>query len=212
MAELKDQLSLLGRKTEYKQDYAPEVLEAFDNKHPENDYWVRFNCPEFTSLCPITGQPDFAEIRISYIPDIKMVESKSLKLYLFSFRSHGAFHEDCVNIIMKDLIKLMNPKYIEVTGIFTPRGGISILSVCQLWPSGNEVRTDGGTSADESGVILYSPYFFIQFSMLILGMRARCFTFSVTIIKLQVTAVAPISKSKSSISLPCFFSTALQSP
>ena len=58
MAELKDQLSLLGRKTEYKQDYAPEVLEAFDNKHPENDYWVRFNCPEFTSLCPITGQPD----------------------------------------------------------------------------------------------------------------------------------------------------------
>ena len=104
MTELKDQLSLLGRKTEYKQDYAPEVLEAFDNKHPGNDYWVRFNCPEFTSLCPITGQPDFAEIRISYIPDIKMVESKSLKLYLFSFRNHGDFHEDCVNIIMKDLI------------------------------------------------------------------------------------------------------------
>ena len=67
MTELKDQLSLLGRKTEYKQDYAPEVLEAFDNKHPGNDYWVRFNCPEFTSLCPITGQPDFAEIRISYL-------------------------------------------------------------------------------------------------------------------------------------------------
>lgn len=71
MTELKDQLSLLGRKTEYKQDYAPEVLEAFDNKHPGNDYWVRFNCPEFTSLCPITGQPDFAEIHISYIPDVK---------------------------------------------------------------------------------------------------------------------------------------------
>ena len=126
MTELKDQLSLLGRKTEYRQNYAPEVLEAFDNKHPGNDYWVRFNCPEFTSLCPITGQPDFAEIRICYIPDVKMVESKSLKLYLFSFRNHGAFHEDCVNIIMKDLIHLMNPKYIEVTGIFTPRGGISI--------------------------------------------------------------------------------------
>ena len=126
MSELKEQLHLLGRKTDYKQDYAPEVLEAFDNKHPENDYWVRFNCPEFTSLCPITGQPDFAEIRISYIPDIKMVESKSLKIYLFSFRNHGAFHEDCVNIILKDLIKLMNPKYIEVTGLFTPRGGISI--------------------------------------------------------------------------------------
>ena len=93
--ELNDQLSLLGRKTEYKQTYAPEVLEAFDNKHPDNDYWVRFNCPEFTSLCPITGQPDFAEIRISYLPAVKMVESKSLKLYLFSFRNHGAFHEDC---------------------------------------------------------------------------------------------------------------------
>ena len=124
--ELNDQLSLLGRKTEYKQTYAPEVLEAFDNKHPDNDYWVRFNCPEFTSLCPITGQPDFAEIRISYLPAMKMVESKSLKLYLFSFRNHGAFHEDCVNIIMKDLIALMQPKYIEVIGIFTPRGGISI--------------------------------------------------------------------------------------
>lgn len=75
---------------------------------------------------PDNGTARFAEIRISYIPDVKMVESKSLKLYLFSFRNHGAFHEDCVNIIMKDLIRLMNPKYIEVTGIFTPRGGISI--------------------------------------------------------------------------------------
>lgn len=121
-----DDLTLLGSKTTYKQDYAPDVLEAFVNKHPDNDYWVTFDCPEFTSLCPITGQPDFATIRIDYIPNIKMVESKSLKLYLFSFRNHGAFHEDCVNIIMKDLIKLMDPKYIEVTGIFTPRGGISI--------------------------------------------------------------------------------------
>ena len=109
-----DGLQALGAKTEYRMDYAPEVLETFVNKHPGNDYWVRFNCPEFTSLCPITGQPDFAEIRISYIPDVKMVESKSLKLYLFSFRNHGDFHEDCVNIIMKDLIKLMDPKYIEV--------------------------------------------------------------------------------------------------
>lgn len=121
-----DNLSLLGRKTVYKTEYAPDVLETFENKHPDNDYWVTFSCPEFTSLCPITGQPDFATIYIDYIPDVKMVESKSLKLYLFSFRNHGAFHEDCVNIIMKDLIRLMNPKYIEVTGIFTPRGGISI--------------------------------------------------------------------------------------
>ena len=87
---------------------------------------MQFNCPEFTSLCPITGQPDFAEIKIMYLPDEKMVESKSLKLYLFSFRNHGDFHEDCVNKIMKDLVRLMNPKYIEVTGLFTPRGGISI--------------------------------------------------------------------------------------
>ena len=93
-----NELHLLGGSTVYKQDYAPEVLEAFTNKHPDNDYWVRFNCPEFTSLCPITGQPDFATIYIDYIPDVKMVESKSLKLYLFSFRNHGAFHEDCVNI------------------------------------------------------------------------------------------------------------------
>ena len=120
----------LGKKSEYPTDYAPQVLETFVNKHPGNDYWVRFNCPEFTSLCPITGQPDFAEIRISYIPDIRMVESKSLKLYLFSFRNHGDFHEDCINIIMKDLIKVMDPKYIEVTGFFTPRGGISIDPYC----------------------------------------------------------------------------------
>ena len=97
-------LHALGSKTKYSMDYAPEVLETFVNKHPENDYWVQFNCPEFTSLCPITGQPDFAEIRIMYIPGERMVESKSLKLYLFSFRNHGDFHEDCV----------------------TPRGGISI--------------------------------------------------------------------------------------
>ena len=119
-------LKALGREAAYRQSYSPEVLEAFENKHPQNDYWVRFNCPEFTSVCPITGQPDFAEIRISYIPGKRMVESKSLKLYLFSFRNHGAFHEDCVNMIMKDLIALMDPKYIEVLGLFVPRGGISI--------------------------------------------------------------------------------------
>ena len=119
-------LQKLGQKTKYSTDYAPEVLETFENIHPDNDYWVQFNCPEFTSLCPITGQPDFAEIKILYIPGRRMVESKSLKLYLFSFRNHGDFHEDCVNIIMKDLVRLMEPKYIEVVGLFTPRGGSSI--------------------------------------------------------------------------------------
>ncbi|MBQ9547943.1 MAG: NADPH-dependent 7-cyano-7-deazaguanine reductase QueF [Bacteroidales bacterium] len=129
-------LKALGREADYKFDYTPDVLETFENQHPGNDYWVRFNCPEFTTLCPITGQPDFAEIRISYIPDKRMVESKSLKLYLFSFRNHGGFHEDCVNLIMKDLIALMDPKYIEVTGLFTPRGGISI------YPYANYGRPD----------------------------------------------------------------------
>ncbi len=126
MSRENEQLQVLGHPAEYRTDYDPSVLETFENQHPENDYWVQFNCPEFTTLCPITGQPDFAEIRILYIPDKRMVESKSLKLYLFSFRNHGDFHEDCVNIIMKDLIQLMDPRYIEVTGLFVPRGGISI--------------------------------------------------------------------------------------
>ena len=131
-------LQALGSPTRYRMDYAPDVLETFLNKHPDNDYWVQFNCPEFTSLCPITGQPDFSEIRISYIPAERMVESKSLKLYLFSFRNHGDFHEDCVNIIMKDLIDLMQPKYIEVTGFFTPRGGISIYPFANYGKPGTE--------------------------------------------------------------------------
>lgn len=119
--------TLLGNAgTKYPDKYCPEILETFKNKHPENKYLVTFNCPEFTSLCPKTGQPDFATIVINYIPREDMVESKSLKLYLFSFRNHGDFHEDCVNIIMKDLVRLMNPRYLEVIGIFTPRGGISI--------------------------------------------------------------------------------------
>ena len=134
----RDDLKSLGNKTVYSENYDPGVLETFENLHQDNDYWVRFNCPEFTTLCPITGQPDFAEIRISYIPDRKMVESKSLKLYLFSFRSHGDFHEDCVNTIMKDLIKLMDPKYIEVTGFFTPRGGISIYPYANYGRPGTE--------------------------------------------------------------------------
>ncbi|MBQ9237218.1 MAG: NADPH-dependent 7-cyano-7-deazaguanine reductase QueF [Prevotella sp.] len=137
----KDGLQLLGKETNYHSDYAPEVLETFQNMHPDNDYWVQFNCPEFTSLCPITGQPDFAEIKIMYIPDKKMVESKSLKLYLFSFRNHGDFHEDCVNIIMKDLIKLMDPKYIEVTGLFLPRGGISIYPYANYGRPGTRYET-----------------------------------------------------------------------
>jgi 7-cyano-7-deazaguanine reductase len=104
----------------------PDLLECFENKNPGNDYFVKLNCPEFTCLCPMTAQPDYGTIYINYIPDKKLVESKSLKLYLFSFRNHGSFHEDTVNQIMKDLLNLLHPKYIEVLGKFTPRGGISI--------------------------------------------------------------------------------------
>lgn len=131
-------ITLLGNETGYAFEYNPGILEKFENRHPGNDYFVKFNCPEFTSLCPITGQPDFACIIISYVPDRFLVESKSLKLYLHSFRNHGGFHEDCVNIIMKDFIKLLEPKYIEVWGKFTPRGGISIDPYCNCGKEGTE--------------------------------------------------------------------------
>lgn len=124
--ELKGLSHLGSQGTAYPTDYDPGLLETFDNRHPDNEYVVTFDCPEFTTLCPKTGQPDFGHIYITYIPREKMVESKSLKLYLFSFRNHGDFHEDCVNIIMKDLWELMAPRYIEVRGEFMPRGGISI--------------------------------------------------------------------------------------
>ena len=126
-AELAGVHHLGNKDNNYEFSYSPDILEAFVNKHPENDYLVTLECPEFTSLCPVTGQPDFGHIVIRYIPGELMVESKSLKLYLFSFRNHGDFHEDCVNIIMKDLIRLMKPRYIEVEGNFNPRGGIAIV-------------------------------------------------------------------------------------
>ena len=128
--ELQGVTQLGNQHTTYAQDYDPSLLETFVNKHPDRDYFVKFNCPEFTSLCPMTGQPDYATIYISYVPGERMVESKSLKLYLFSFRNHGDFHEDCVNIIMSDLIKLLHPRYIEVWGKFLPRGGLSIDPYC----------------------------------------------------------------------------------
>ena len=136
MRENENLTKLGSAKTTYSMDYDPSVLESFNNKHPQNDYFVKFNCPEFTSLCPITGQPDFANILLSYVPDQTLVESKSLKLYLFSFRNHGDFHEDVVNIIMKDLIQLMDPKYIEVWGKFLPRGGLSIDPYCNYGKKG----------------------------------------------------------------------------
>ena len=136
-----NELTHLGGQSGYTFEYNPGLLEAFDNKHPGNDYFVKFNCPEFTSLCPITGQPDFATIYLSYIPDARLVESKSLKLYLFSFRNHGAFHEDCMNLILKDLVALLDPKYIEVLGKFLPRGGLSIDPWCNYGKPGTRFET-----------------------------------------------------------------------
>jgi 7-cyano-7-deazaguanine reductase len=123
--ELKS-LKLGSNKTNYKNQYDPKLLEAIDNQNSEQAAWITFVCTEFTSLCPKTNQPDFAKIFINYIADKKMVESKALKLYLFSFRNHGDFHEDCIQKICNDIVKLIKPKYIEVIGEFTPRGGISI--------------------------------------------------------------------------------------
>lgn len=126
MAKRKTGLTLLGQNVGLPASPDEATLESVPNPHIGTEYLIRFTAPEFTSLCPMTGQPDFAHLVIDYAPAKLIVESKALKLFLGSFRNHGAFHEDCVNIIMKDLIRLMNPKYIEVTGIFTPRGGISI--------------------------------------------------------------------------------------
>ncbi len=132
--------SLGSKTTEYPQAYSPHVLEAFNNKNPGQVAWTSFICTEFTSLCPKTGQPDFAKIFINYIADKKMVESKSLKLYLFSFRNHGDFHEDCVQKICNDLVALMKPKFLEVIGEFTPRGGIAIFPYASYANSEREFK------------------------------------------------------------------------
>ena len=121
------ELKSLGKTTEYEYDYAPEFLEAIENKNAGRNYFVTLTSDEFTCLCPITHQPDYATIKIRYIPDAKLVESKSLKLYLTSFRNHGTFHETVVNTIADDLIKLLEPRYLEVEGLFKVRGGISIV-------------------------------------------------------------------------------------
>ena len=121
-----DRLKTLGATVKASNDYDPSILEAFGNAHCDRDYWVTFTAPEFTTLCPKTGQPDFATLTIRYIPGKKLVESKSLKLYLFSFRNHGDFHEDVINVIYNDLNRLLKPKYLEVYGKFAARGGISI--------------------------------------------------------------------------------------
>lgn len=119
-------LTQLGRQADLPASPDEAVLETVPNPHPGCLYLVRFTAPEFTSLCPITGQPDFAQIVIDYLPDQALIESKSLKLFLGSFRNHGAFHEDCTLAIAKRLIDAAEPKWLRIGGYWYPRGGIPI--------------------------------------------------------------------------------------
>ena len=120
-------LTLLGH-SESRLPASPDEarLETFPNRNPERDYWITLDCPEFTSLCPVTGQPDFAVIQIRYIPDQRCVETKSLKFYLASFRSRPSFNEEVVNRLLTDLVAACDPRQMIVTGRFGSRGGISL--------------------------------------------------------------------------------------
>lgn len=131
--ELLADLTLLGNShNNYPQDPDEAKLETIANQWIDNDYLVNLDCPEFTCVCPKTGQPDFARIYISYIPDARLIESKALKLYLFAYRNHGIFHEYVVNKIARDLQNVLNAKYLRVFGDFSARGGISIKPCVEL--------------------------------------------------------------------------------
>jgi 7-cyano-7-deazaguanine reductase len=119
-------VSQLGQVVAMPSDPASAQLERVPNPHPDVDYLARFVCPEFTSLCPVTGQPDFGHLVIDYVPDKWLVESKSLKLFLQSHRNHGAFHEDCTVGIGKRIVGLLNPRYLRIGGYWYPRGGMPI--------------------------------------------------------------------------------------
>lgn len=121
-----EKLSLLGGRAKLPRSPMEAQLETVPNPHPGSRYLVRFTCPEFTSLCPVTGQPDFAHLVIDYVPNRRLVESKSLKLYLASFRNHGAFHEDCTVAVAKRLEDALTPHWLRIGGYWYPRGGIPI--------------------------------------------------------------------------------------
>lgn len=146
---MKDKPSLLGKQVKGFASPDEAVIETVANPHPGSDYVVRFTCPEFTSLCPITGQPDFAHLVIDYVPDKRLVESKALKLFLFSFRNHGAFHEDCTVGIAKRLIKEAKPKWLRIAGYWYPRGGIPIDVFFE------QGRLPAGVKVPETGVPPY---------------------------------------------------------
>lgn len=126
MAKRKGLTLLKQNESNYPDSPDKATLEAFENVYRDRDYWIHFDCPEFTSLCPVTSQPDFGHISIRYIPDKLCLESKSLKLYLFSFRNYGTFHEEAVNRVLDDIVKTIKPRKAIVKGEFNPRGGISI--------------------------------------------------------------------------------------
>lgn len=126
MAKVPKGLNLLGQPSTLPDSPEEAILEAVPNPHTDTDYLIRFTAPEFTSLCPITGQPDFAHLVIDYAPGRQIVESKALKLFLGSFRNHGAFHEDCTIGIGKRIVAAIKPKWLRIGGYWYPRGGIPI--------------------------------------------------------------------------------------
>lgn len=124
--DISNHVSQLGGSNEIAASPEEAVLERVPNPQADTEYVARFTCPEFTSLCPVTGQPDFAQLMIDYVPGDWLVESKSLKLYLTSFRNHGAFHEDCTVAIGRRIAELLKPVYFRIGGYWYPRGGIPI--------------------------------------------------------------------------------------
>ncbi len=142
-------LSQLGQSVNTPENPESATLEKVPNSNQGVDYVVRFTAPEFTSLCPMTGQPDFAHIVIDYIPDRSLVESKSLKLFLQSFRNHGAFHEDCSIYIAKRLVEFLDPKWLRLGAYWYPRGGIPI---DVFWQTG---EVPAGVWLPEQGVMPY---------------------------------------------------------
>ena len=142
-------LTQLGRTVALPRSPAQALLEAIANPHPNSDYLVRFTVPEFTTLCPVTAQPDFAHIVIDYAPSKSIVESKSLKLYLASFRNHAAFHEDCTVAIGKRIVAAIKPKFLRISAYWYPRGGIPI---DVFWQTG---KLPAGTVLPDTGVAPY---------------------------------------------------------
>ena len=142
-------LTQLGRSTPLPASPDAATLEHVPNPHPGTVYLVRFAAPEFTSLCPVTGQPDFAHLVIDYVPSARLVESKSLKLYLGSFRNHAAFHEDCTVGIAKKLVEVLAPVWLRIGGYWYPRGGIPI---DVFWQTG---KLPAGTWVPDQGVAPY---------------------------------------------------------